>query len=468
MKNQQKIIAIISIFLQVLLFNSCSTEDTLESDPFVIAFQSLSANLSEIANEESIPIVFSQMAMTDGSFLIEVDAINAIYGKDFVTIPAIKNNNITLPIEQGEFDSSVIFKKLNPDLDETSSLTFSITAIDYNNSNIQGNSNFVINTSASLGGAIFPNTGGPNQQNQVFVDLSSQKSTARQRDSWDLGFYGGNEFRVVINGSIYMATKSLGVTDINAISENDIANLKREVAIGTFDPANEAYIDGVSGDIQETAINEISINDLENKVYLVNLGYTVGTAKPNPGSAAIAGDPRGWKKIRILRDGENYKLQYADLNDTTYQEVIISKNPDYNFTHFSLDTNQTLIIEPEKEKWDLCFTVFSNVIPGSGSYGFSDFVTHNRKGNVTAYLVDTENRTYEDFTVTDVDYSLFSKDQTIIGSSWRSVFSGGSVFADKFYIIKDSNENIYKLKFLAITNSNGERGHPEFEYQLLQ
>ncbi|MCF6168672.1 HmuY family protein, partial [Lutibacter sp.] len=63
-----------------------------------------------------------------------------------------------------------------------------------------------------------PEVGGPNEQNQVFVDLSTEQSTIIQRDSWDLGFYSGNSFRIIINPSIYMAVKNLGVTNLNLIS----------------------------------------------------------------------------------------------------------------------------------------------------------------------------------------------------------------------------------------------------------
>lgn len=451
-----------------ILLNSCSTDDSLGEDPFVVAFQSLSMNLSQIGEEESIALVYSQNANEDGNLNIQIDASNAIYGKDFVTIPAAENNNIKLSIKQGEVENNIVFKKLNTFLDETTAIGFTITSIDYSSSSVQGNTNFLINSSASLGGSILAEIGGPNQQNQVFIDLSSQSSTVKRRDSWDLGFYGGANQRVTINGSIYMAAKALETADIDSVNESDVVDLQKEVAVGTFDEANEAYVDAPNGNILETAIDEISMNASDNKVYLLNLGFEVGTATPNTGSVAVAGNSRGWKKIRILWDGENYRLQYADLNATTHKEVIISKDANYNFKHFSFNTDALVAIEPQKQKWDLCFTVFTNILTGAGSYGFSDFVMHNRKGNTAVYEVNTDDFSYDDFLTTDVENTSFSMDQTSIGSNWRDVFSGGSVNIDRFYVLKDSNNNVYKLKFLAITNNNGERGYPEFEYKLLQ
>ncbi|AUP81684.1 hypothetical protein C1H87_18660 [Flavivirga eckloniae] len=398
---------------------------------------------------------------------IQIHSETAIYGQDFVTIPEVVNDNISLPVVNGALQNAIAFKKLNTTLDETTTIEFTIASIDYSHANIQGNSRFIINASPALGGSLTPEVGGPNQGNQVYVDLSTQSTTLARRDSWDIGFYNGDSFRVTINGSLYMATKALNHTNIDLVTDTDVTNLKPQVAVGTFNPENAAYIDAPNGNILETAIAEIAENANENPVYLLNLGYEVGTATPPTGSVAIAGNHRGWKKIRILKHEDGYILQYANLNDTTHQEITISKNSDYNFTHFSFNTNSLVNVEPKKEKWDISFTVFTNILEGAGSYGFSDYVIHNRKANTLAYQVNTADFNYDDFSLTDIDDVNFSKNQTTIGSHWRDVFNR-TTFSDRFYIIKDPNGNIYKLKFLAMANSSGERGHPEFEYKLLQ
>lgn len=464
--------SVLILCITALLFSGCSSDDdngtTLQLDPFVVAFESLSTNLLDIDNQTNIGLVYSRTTTVAGSVTIQINPENAVYGVDFTTVPAAVNNTITLSIANGEVQNAIQFNKLNEGLDETTEIEFTITAIDYANSEIQGNSIFLINSSAALGGSISPEVGGPNEGNQVYVDLSSESAVLAQRDSWDLGFYNGNEFRVALNGSIYMATAALTEIDIDAVTEADVSGLQAEVAVGTFNPINTAYVDAPNGNILETAINEVSDTDSENPVYLLNLGYEVGTATATVGSVEIAGNHRGWKKIRILKTGSDYVLQYADLNDTSHQEITISKNSTYNFNHFSFNTNTLVDVEPQKEKWDICFSVFTNVLPGAGSYGFSDFVFHNRKGNVKSYKVETADFAYDDFALANVIESNFLEDQTTIGSDWRSVFDGGSVSDDRFYIIKDSNDNLYKLKFLGLTNNTGERGYPEFQYKLLQ
>ncbi|WP_415371096.1 HmuY family protein [Patiriisocius sp. Uisw_047] len=438
------------------------------SEPFVAAFESLSANLGEIETTQDISLVYSETTTTTGSMKFSIDAINAVYGIDFITNPPLEEGVVSLAINPEENGTAFSFVKLNGALDETVEINFNILMVDYPNAVIQGNSTFTLNSAASLGRGFIPMVGGPNQQNQVYIDLSTETQSPIKRDTWDLGFYGGSNFRVGINGSIYMAAAALESTNIDAVTQADVSALQAQVAVGTFDPANEVYIDNPDGDITKTAIATVSATAADNKVYLVNLGYEVGTETPAPGSAAVAGDERGWKKIRVLRQEGGYLLQYANINDSSHQEVFIAKDINYNFTFFSFDTNNTLLVEPEAENWDINFTVFTNVLDGAGSYGFSDGALHNRKGGVTAYTVNTEDVAYDAFDATNVNNGAFLLDQRTIGSSWRNVINADKVIIDTiFYIIKDPNGNFYKLKFTALLSDTGVRGFPEFKYNLL-
>lgn len=325
------------------------------------------------------------------------------------------------------------------------------------------------------GAAIAPEVGGPNAPNQVYVDLSTKTTTAIKRDSWDLGFYSGTEFRVVLNGAVFMAAGQLSETDIDAITSTsaEVQDLQPKVAVGTFDDANTAYVDSPDGIITRTAITEISTTDTSNNVYLLNLGDEIGTETPATGSVSISGDSCGWKKIRILKDGNNYVLQYADLDATTHKEVTISKKTTHNFSFFSFNTESEVVVAPEKKNWDLNFTVFTNEIPGYGSYGYSDYVTNNTKSDAKVYMIDTDvaSFTYDSFSLTDVDNLNFTNDQRGIGSSWRNGGGPGALPSLKdnvFYVVNDTDGNLYKLQFLALTNADGERGYPEFIYSLLQ
>lgn len=330
---------------------------------------------------------------------------------------------------------------------------------------------------------IAPLLGGPNQQNQVFIDLSANEQTAVLRGSWDLGFATGSDFRVIINGSIKMAVKQTTSTDITEIQTED-----ESVAVGYSTYATMGYVDNPTGILQGTgsgegtAIAEISSNNEDNKVYLVNLGYEVGTTTPTVGSVSTDGAFRGWKKIRITKQGNDYVLQYADLDATTVQSVTISKDSDYNFIFLSLDNGQTVSVQPKKNQWDLNFSGFTNYYPFGASsitYYFSDFVATNMFGGTQVYevvvsdatLTEIEFNNFSSTNVIDSNFTVSAIDQRIIGSNWRN--GGGpnslpSIKDDRFYIVKDVDGNLYKLRFLALTNDAGERGFPVFEYKILQ
>lgn len=460
-------VAFASLFLV-----SCGDDDTSAPLPFVVAFENPSVSLSQTDTATPVNLVFSRTSTEVGTITISYTLENTVYGTDFTTSPDGSSGTIMMDIASGTDGTSFTFNKLLNAVEggDTKTVTFNISNVVHESWQTGGNTSTIINFSEApaLGGVAEPTVGGSNEGNQVFVDLSSQTMTESNREAWDLGFYGGSDFRVAINGSLFMAAGETNFTDIDAVTAADVADLQPMVAVGTFNPANEAYIDAPNGDIMGTAIAEISATDSENKVYLLNMGSEVGTVDAEPGGVEVSGDPRGWKKIRILRNGSDYLLQFADLDSNTHNEVTISKDDAYNFTFYSIVNEELATVQPEKDAWDMCFTVFTNVITGFGSYGYSDFVVTNRNGNVTAYQVNTTDFAYADFTMANVDSSMLSNDQRAIGSNWRQLGpDGGSLYEDRFFVLKDSDNNYYKIRFTALVNESGERGHPAFEYSLL-
>ncbi len=325
------------------------------------------------------------------------------------------------------------------------------------------------------GALLQPQTGGPSQANSVYIDLSAGGMVAAQRASWDLGFYSGADFRVVLNSSLKMSAKQLETTNIDAVVAPDESML---IAQGQ---GNASQIDDPSGNINITAIAAVSANDADNKVYLINLGNGPAATAPAVGAEGSASGPhRGWKKVRVLRSGSGYKIQYSDINATTHQEVVVNKDAAFNFSFFSLTTNSVVAVEPQKAAWDLVFTTFTNVIsmgPAPVPYYYADFVLTNTKGGATSYQVMVaDGLTYESFDIDDVVNASFSTDQRAIGSNWRGTSVTGpdgfpvSQFVlrtDRFYVVKDTEGNIYKVRMTGGANQAGERGFPAFQYELL-
>jgi len=323
------------------------------------------------------------------------------------------------------------------------------------------------------------------EPNQVWVKLSDSAMTANKRTDWDLGFYSGDEFRVVINGSIIMAAGKIpNATNIDAVSPSQVASLQNEIMVGSFVASNLQYVDNPNGLFlnQTTGIAPISSNDSDSPIYLVNMGRDIYNETIAPGSAITGGDSRGWMLIQIIRSNNGYKLKYKDLNSTdSHLEYTIVKNPDYALNFFSLKQGKEVTIQPKRKNWDIGFTVFTNEVfytPGglsAGSYVYADFVINNITDGVGSYevVVPTGNNAdqyYDSFKTSDIDASKFIfNDQRAIGDHWRTVTgnNGAQVYGDRFYVIKSSDGFFFKLRFNKMLNSKGERGYPEFEYEPL-
>lgn len=474
MKNS---IPYLLLFAMLTIGVSCSKDDGGPVTPeiLVVAFENPSLSFDALDDQKQINLVFSSTPIESGTVTIEYTTDNTTYGdaEDFTTTPSGATGEVVVAITAASNTASFTFNKLKNALEGTTkSVTFSISSISIPDAVSNGNTQLQVSftETAASAGSIAPEVGGPNEGNQVYVDLSSLSQTAADRASWELGFYSGDEFRVTLNGSIFMAAAKLDATDIDAVTATDVETLQPQVAVGTFDPDNMAFVDGVDGDLINTAIAEISATDAENNVYLVNLGSEVGTDTPSAGSVDISDDPRGWKKIRILRSGSDYVLQYADLDDTSHTEVTIPKVTGYHFNYFSFATNSIVPVQPESAKWDMNFTVFTNEISGFGSYGYSDFIVTNSLSNVAAYQVETTTTAYADFDLANVEETSFISTQRAIGNGWRNGGGPGtlpSINDEIFYVLKDADGNIYKIHFTALVDESGVRGNPEFEFELL-
>ncbi len=305
----------------------------------------------------------------------------------------------------------------------------------------------------SLNGGI----GGSNAANSVYVDLSTAKQDSVKRTAWDLGFYCGNDFRVIINNTTAASAKATSKTDLAAITSADTVGFADELALG-MGFGTMSIIDDLDGDISKTVIAGISSTEADNKVYILN---------PSNGAVAPAAD---WYKLRVVRNGNGYKLQYAKLSEATVKTIDISKDDKYNFRYASLANNTIVNVEPEKAKWDIQWTLTTYKATPTIPYTYSDFVYINHLAGVQAAEVMTSTVAYADYGETHVAGTTFSNNKNIIGGNWRTASpSGTGVKTDRFYVIKDAAGNIYKLKFISFSSSDGgERGKPVIEYKLVK
>nr|WP_295930939.1 HmuY family protein [uncultured Dyadobacter sp.] len=445
-------------------FNACSDDEPPLPDNLA-AFESAEKGFE--GEETEIKIALSRAVDAATPISVSLTPSQLTYGTEFTTTPAATNNTLALSVPAGQ--SSISFKvsrKSGVLLDGDESIAFKIASVGTpaligTNSALKLSFKAIVSegTSIQLNG-IADKEPGSSAANSVFLDLSSNVQTPVLRDSWDLGFYGGTDFRVTINGTNGASALATTKTDINAVSDKDFKPDSLAVGQGT---GKLSLVDNAGGDLTKTVIQAISATDADNKVYILNRKGGSGTVLP-------ASD---LYKIRVLRKGTGYTLQYAKVNETTFKTLDVNKDAAYNSEFVSLEKGATVDVEPAKDRWDLRWgysMYFTNFGAGLIPYGFSDLVFINNLANVEAAEVLTTTATYDAFAESNLNGITFNKSADAIGSKWR-VTSGGpiGVKADRFYLIKDPAGNIYKLRFLSFhADDGGVRGKPKLEYKLVK
>lgn len=478
MNYRFRINLLVGLFGAAAILTSCDDDPPLPDN--IVQFESATLGFNATEEDLAISISLSRALSESATLTIAVAGNNATYGTDFTTEPAASAGTLTLTVAQNATAASFnVQKEAGALFDGDEKVIFTIQSatgglVIGENETLELSFAEIVATQATMN----PNVGGLQQPNRVFIDLSANRQTVRNRSDWDLGFSSeANEFRVVLNTASSMLAYPLDKTSLTEVTAQDTLVLGSRLDTDAIFSAiildtppawvtgAVAWMDDPTGDLSKTAIDEISATASENKVYIVNRGKN-----PN-------GTDRGWKKVRITRNGNGYTVEHADIASTTIQTIQVRKNADFRFNYVNFTANNVVEVEPKKDEWDIAFTVFTNTFPlnpmnpalGVIPYVFQDVVIQNRYEVETAMVLNSA-VTYENFGVSNLSGLNYNSSQVAIGSGWRSIMPQTgelSLRTDRFYIIKDADDNVHKLRFTAITQ-DGERGRPRIEYALVQ
>jgi len=440
-----------------LLLGACKKSDPALPDN-QINFSASTQGLASTDNSITVTLNLGRASDVAVPVVVALATTGVTYGTEFTTAPAAVNNEISLTVPAGSTSASfTLTKTAGIFLNGNEAVNFTLksagqpivvgatAALKLSFSSITSTgSELTLNGGAGASAAI----------NSVYVDLSANAQTVVKRADWDLGFYSGDDFRVILNNANAASVVEVNKTDINAVSATDvtIANLELGFGKGTF-----SIFDDVNGDLTKTAIPQISATDGSNKVYVINRAGGSGTT-------AAAAD---LIKIRVLRAAAGgYTLQYAKLSETTFKTVTVAKNTAFNFSFINFDSGAAVSVEPAKDRWDFVWT-YSIYYTGTTPYAFSDLVFTNYLGAVQAAEVTTG--TYDAYAESNIATTTFSASRNTIASNWRATTGTIGVKTDRFYVIKDAAGNVYKLKFISFTTQDGgTRGYPKLQYALVK
>ena len=101
----------------------------------------------------------------------------------------------------------------------------------------------------------------------VYVDLSNNSQIQIKRKSWNLGFYCGDEFRVILNSSYATVAVASEKTDFAAVTLEDAQKAPNIAAGAMSEDFSADWVDDVEGDLTKTAFGMIAENAAENKVF---------------------------------------------------------------------------------------------------------------------------------------------------------------------------------------------------------
>jgi hypothetical protein len=456
-----------SIVFLALIINACS-----DDDPPLPAnkadFESSTLGLEDGQQEAEIKLNLSRAVDVATDFTVSFVTTGVQYETHFTTSPEAKDGKLTVSVPAGSSTASFkVLRKSNVLLEGDASIVFTMgttaqNAVVGDKATVTVSFSPIVSEGQRMTlNGIIADEAGASAGNSVFVDFSSNQQTPAARASWDLGFYSGDAFRVIINNTTAASVIAVDATDLAAVTaENtETGDLALGQGAGTFD-----IIDDVTGDITNTAIKEIKADDAENKVYIINRAGGVGKVDA----------PENLIKLRVVRNGAGYKLQYAALTSSEIKEVQVSKSATHEFTYVSFTTGAVVEVAPAREKWDMEWTYSIYKAPQGIPYAYSDLVFINARGGVSAVQVLEATVAYDQFGASNVAALTLENQRDVIGSSWRvtSAPPGSAepvgVRADRYYVVKDASGNVYKLRFINFHSlDGGTRGKPLIEYKLV-
>lgn len=443
-----------------LTISSCDIEEP-PLPPNSLQFESTEMGFEEAATSKTIRLQLARAAETSGQIILNITAQELVYGTQFTTQPNAENGRILVPVQAGQSDITVTINR---------TAGFFFTGQESIQLQISPESSFPIGTNPSLSvrfGAIVSTgqtiqlnggSGGSNAVNAVFLHLASNMQTPVARSSWDLRLANDARFQVFLNNMTAATALVTNQTDLSQVSPAD--TMGRNMAL-TMTAGQMNLVDDVTGAFSRSVIPIVSAIESENKVVILQRG--TGGATPRTDLL----------KVRVIRQGNGYRIFYARLDEATFRTMDVPKTTSGQpFQFVSLPANAIVPVEPPR--WDIAWGGFiyqTRLATGEAiPYYFSDLVFTNARAGVQVAQVATSSVSFADFNATHVAGLTFSAEPDAIGSSWRVTFGGTvGVRTDRFYVIRTQGGSIYKLRFVNFTSADGgERGRPTILYQLVQ
>lgn len=276
---------------------------------------------------------------------------------------------------------------------------------------------------------------GSKYENQVYFSFTSDNMVQHPKKEWDLELIkSNNSYYILLNTSKAMRASTLTNKEYTTIKD-------------TLGSSSLALSDASSGNLDSTAIKKLEAS----MVLVINNGYDEN------------GKHQGFYKLKIDSIHSDYiNITYSNIYKPQEYKLKWQYNSSicnrFSFIANSMVTNHPL-------NFDLCFTQYTTY--------FSDppmfyLVTGVLSQNCEIWKI--KNGNYSAISASDTINTIKTKHKDAIGYDWKTYDFATNIFTvnpNDTYIIKTSLGFLYKLHFIDFYNSDGLKGYPKFEYQMI-
>lgn len=283
---------------------------------------------------------------------------------------------------------------------------------------------------------------GPNYDQQFFYDLGTDAVvSSNSREVWDIAISTDAAHKLIMNSSKLMSAA--------ATTESSVTGTINVSSLDTWP------------DHQGLEVDSLIMKDWQNgTIYYVDRGSAVSLG--SLGEVMI--------KLELIDDNK-VLIQHAAIGQPSETDTITLDNA-YSYAYFSFDNGgQQVSIEPEKGSWDILFTQYTYMFyldsEGKTPYSVNGLLLNPYK--VTAAL-DTSIG-FDSLIAADIAIMDFTDQRDVIGYEWKYYdFDAGTYEAVDgiSFVVKDTDDQYFKLKFVAFENDQGVKGYPTFFRQQIQ
>lgn len=289
-------------------------------------------------------------------------------------------------------------------------------------------------------------------------DNTTAEVSNRPIGNWDLAFQSAMEGGIVlVNYTVSAKAISTKSSDFSNVDKKTAEDLLNEHPLSEWEFNDPAY----------SNINDsTALENWENgEVYLVNRG------------SRTVSQEAFYKVQFISKTLDSYTFKYAHIESAHENEVTINRTQGLANIYFSFETESVTEHEPLLEDWDFYFAPYlgwyETLTEGVfAPYSITGAMINNESGVRVSQIFD-ENVAYEDIDLSIAGGLEFTDWKGVIGSNWKNLpatdgSTGYTMDTSKKYVIKLTDGNYYKMRFLDFYNSESEKGYPSFEINLIQ